>query len=536
MTANRRKLLGFLLVLTVLGFWILCFAPHLYSDDDALYIMLAKSLLEEGRLAALQVVGEPPLTNQPLLSVFLSPILYLFREFPSNLVPLVLWASLLAGVVAFALLSVYLRHQALLDSSGRWWVLVLSATSYGLIPYVTQHPMTEVLYLLLTLAVLLLLHKYERSNAILTPIPFALGLGLAASYYTRAIGITLILASLFYLAVWQRQIRKAVLLLAIVALFISPWALRNYSLGASPLGGRYSELLWRESYWTPASNTISGPLALIPRAVSNSWAHISSTLPTLFVPWLSHPQLQPVLDRTHLTWMVAGVGMAIAGAIVVGYAASLSRKVEVLHIYALLYAIMIILTPWVTVRNWVPLLPFLYMWFVMGIGALGAWLQRKTHLRMFERKRWIPLVLVILLLSSLIRDVGHLRRGAAFRRLGMPWSPRERALSRAAEWIVGNTGPDALVLHIQPLHQFLYTGRQTTPTLASNDPVQISTLDPALVISDIYESFDYVLRDSEKDILPGVADEVRSQTGRLEKVYDTGGEPHVTIYRVRRPP
>jgi hypothetical protein len=60
----------------------------------------------------------------------------------------------------------------------------------------------------------------------------------------------------------------------------------------------------------------------------------------------------------------------------------------------------------------------------------------------------------------------------------------------------------------------------------------MSTLDPDVVLTEIYANFQYVLRFSYKDLIPGLTEEVERHPERLEAVYDTGGEPHITIYRV----
>jgi hypothetical protein len=269
--------------------------------------------------------------------------------------------------------------------------------------------------------------------------------------------------------------------------------------------------------------------------LSNAWRHAVSSLPTLFVPLSTHVDLQPTLARLKVAWLVPATGILLLATICLGVGSSVRRKLDTPHLYALLYTLMVLLTPWVRVRNWVPLLPLMYIWLLAGIRSIQQWLLRHTRLPSVVHKVWPTVLLALLLLSGLARDVGHFRRGAEFRRLGVPWPAEELALAKAAEWITANTNEDDLVLHIQPEHQFLYTGRQTTPTLASNDPVQISTLDPEAVVSDIYENFDYVLWFSYKDLIPGLAEEIARNSDALERVFDTGGDPHISIYRVHQP-
>ncbi|MCO5246129.1 MAG: hypothetical protein M9927_20325 [Anaerolineae bacterium] len=531
---NLKRLIVALSILGVLLLWALSFAPHI-QDDDTIYITLAKSLVEQGRLAAPQVVGQPPLTYQPLLSIMISPILRWFPSFPGNLIPLTAGSSLLFGLISLALFYWLLRSESLLTETQRWLVWLLAATSFVLIPYVVQYVMTETLYMMISLAAILLLMRYERAGSAVAWSGLLTGVALGLSYYARAVGATLIVASMLYLLLARRNVRKTAVTALVVALTVAPWWYRNAQLGAEPLGGRYTNLLWRKSYWLPVSETIGGPLELVSRVLSNTRAHISDSMPSLFVPWLTHPTLTARLTAAGLTWILPLAGVIIALVILIGFVYSWRRRFTVLHLYLPLYVALILLPPWVTIRNWVPVIPFLYLWFALGLVAVSRWLAGRFEARSFQRPTWVAAVLVILLLSNLIRDVGHVRRGQEFRQYGVPWPIEERVLAEASAWIVDNTRPEDLVLHIQPQLLYLYTGRQTTELLASNDPVQISTLDPQAVVADVYQEFDYVVRFSHKDLIPGLAEELARHPANFELVYDNDAEPRIQVYRVRKP-
>ena len=184
---NLKRLIVALSILGVLLLWALSFAPHI-QDDDTIYITLAKSLVEQGRLAAPQAVGQPPLTYQPLLSIMISPILRWVPSFPGNLIPLTAGSSLLFGLISLALFYWLLRSESLLTDTQRWLVWLLTATSFVLIPYIVQYIMTEALYMMISLAAILLLMRYERAGSAVAWSGLLAGVALGLSYYARCGG------------------------------------------------------------------------------------------------------------------------------------------------------------------------------------------------------------------------------------------------------------------------------------------------------------------------------------------------------------
>lgn len=523
-------------LISVLVVWVLSFAPSLqsasYAGDGAQYISLAQGLLEKRDLVASQVVDTPKVDYQPLLPLLLSAIIYLFPDFPHNLSPLVIGAGILPGILSVWLIWQYLQTITQLSDSEHLLVILLFALSYTVLPFFTNHVMTEALYLAVSLAAILSLNRYCNTSHTLDFWLFVTAFFLAASYYTRAVGVTLIAASVGYLLFSTRRVGKALWLGGATALFLLPWIIRNRSLESSMLGGRYSDLLMRESYWTAADQRIDSIWMLAPRALQNAYIHAVESLPQLMVPWLRHPDLL----RSEWSGVAAGfavvVGAFFFGLLLLGFFASLRHSFDVVHGYFLLYAGMIVITPWITVRNWVPVLPFLLTWIVLGSATLGNWIATRWPRMRLSRNAVVLAVASLILISNLARDVGHLRRGAEFRAQGIPWTRSERALADASAWIRAHTEPDELVFHIQPQMLYLFTDRQTTPLLASNDPIQISTLEADVVMQELYHNFAYVLRDSSKDLIPGLAAAIAGQDSRLEAVYETGGEPMITIFRI----
>lgn len=516
----------------VILIWVSGFAPRI-QGDDTIYIMLGKSLVQRSDMVALHVVGEPPWSHQPIVPLLLALVTFFWPDYPENLPAMVAMGAVIPGVLLLVFAWRYYQRQPGIGDTLRRWVWILMATNFVLLPFVVQYAMTEAWYMVFSLLAILCADEYVKEDAkTVSWLLLAASAAAAGAYLTRAVGIALLAAIPTYLLIHRFQWRKAVMFGLLSTIFITPYAYRNYTIGENPLGGRYSDLIKVRDFWGPHDNVIQSPLELFPRILNNIVDHAQTSFPELFTTIVVHPDIQLILDSNGMRAMPILLGWGTMLLAIVGFLISVRTGVRTAHVYLLLYTAMILLPAWVTVRNWVPVLPFLTLWLALGINTTIRAVGSRIGLSSNVQRTLAYSALALLLASSLIRDLGHMRRGVEFRQHGVPWEHSEMALAEASDWLQENTPEGAIVLYIQPIHQYLYAGRQTTSNLAGNDVEPISVRNPDDVMHEIYADFDYVLRSTYKDIIPGLQEAAEEPNSKLVKVYQTSTEPSVIVYQV----
>ena len=164
------------------------------QHDSGVYITLAKSLATGQGYRSIYLAGDPPHTRYP-------PV------FPLLLAPLVGVAgyhflAMKLLVTAIALLTLYLLYvffSELANDVMGFLVVIFTATSHGLLFY-AQSIMTEIPYLCFSLLALLWVHcQTQRQAWARTTMAVAAAL-ISLTYLTRLIGLSLLVATLVYLA------------------------------------------------------------------------------------------------------------------------------------------------------------------------------------------------------------------------------------------------------------------------------------------------------------------------------------------------
>jgi 4-amino-4-deoxy-L-arabinose transferase-like glycosyltransferase len=199
------------------------------SDD------FARTFVESGTFGF--APGDPSAWTQPLYAWFLIPIYWIFgREW---------WAvglAQLAVAVATALLVYEIGRRFVSHRAG-----LVAAIIATLNPYLVWHDMhvnRELLDTLLAAAVVLLtLLAAERPRALSVAALLGVALGLAILGNTRLLLLPLVVAG--YLVWRTRALRSAAAAVAVCALALLPWAIRNeVSVGCFTLGTD-TKALWK---------------------------------------------------------------------------------------------------------------------------------------------------------------------------------------------------------------------------------------------------------------------------------------------------
>jgi 4-amino-4-deoxy-L-arabinose transferase-like glycosyltransferase len=411
-------------------------SPYLQGGgDDGYYLTVAKSLLEGKGFTSGHLVGSPPDTyHTPLFPVLLAG---LYRFFPNDYVLLKL-ASLVPMPIA-----IYLVFRLALEyvSPGQATLISLLFALNPLVFRSTHDILTESLFTMLSMAALLCLKRYNE-------VPYYVGwpfwgsvLFVSAAYYTRSMGIPLLITAVFYFLV-QKRWKKAVLVCCGIALLVAPWLVRQVLLGPpSELQLTYAPFYFAQDPTDPHSPTVTlTDLAI--RVLKKGISYLVRELPALiafpeFFDSVSLAYFQPIF------LLIMALGLFLPMPVLVGYLRSAGQGRLLLALYVPLYFIPLVTCSFSSPRFLVPLSPLLLLFLVEAVMLLPM-------------RRWSRLTIVVIIAITLISDVSELRRSHT---LEIPTQGEWQLV----EWMDENSPPDAVLMGGPIGILYLHTGRRGVP-------------------------------------------------------------------------
>ena len=548
--------------------WIV-YDPYVgYEDDTSYYLVLGKAL---GSGHGYRLVNQP---GEPW-----------HRLYPPGY-PLIVAAaleatghgSLLAVVRPLKLVSLLFALAALpafvlygLRRGERPMHLGCAAALLMLHPLVITYAgavMSETAFILATLLALLLCERLvQRADAEARGFRWHEMALLAAAatvpFYLRSVGVTLVAAVLASLLLRGRG-RDVVGITGGVLWLILPWALMTFhgygkrTLGAGMLvlaGIGILSLLRRRPLIALGS---AGVWLALGYAVLQGWGegpgytyvsfsvqeHAShGGLPTYAATvggkaW-AYVLLygKAVLGGTQ-GWLAGAPRLATAGALIgtgcmlLGWVGRLREGFAAAEIYVALYTPLLFVTePTPQIRYVVPLLPFLFLYFLRGIGLLVRGLSRLAAAagpRLAVGAA--PALVTVLLLAGYLPVQAHL---AAWATLPMGQrGPDEGAGGwwEAVGWVQAHVPGDAVVMSRYAGVMYLYTGRKTVRYLVNSPPQSTAAHILEKGVTYIIEDGFTALGFSVKYLHPALA--LLAQEGKVELVHVTGGPLPSRIWRV----
>jgi len=411
-------------------------SPYLQGGgDDIYYLTVAKSLLEGKGFASGHLVGNPPDTyHTPFFPVLLAG---LYRFFPNDYVLLKL-ASLVPMLIA-----IYLVFRLALEYVSPRQATIISLL-FALNPLVfrsTHDILNEPLFIVLSTAALLCLKRYNETRSY-DGWPFWGSILFAsASYYTRSMGIPLLMTAVLYFLV-QKKWKKALLIGSGIALLVAPWLVRQALLGpSSELQLTYAPFYFAQDPTDPYSPavTLTG-LAL--RVLRKGTGYLVRELPALitfsdFFDGVSLAYFQPIF------LLIMTLGLFLSMPVLVGYLRSVRQGRLLLALYVPLYFAPLVTCSFSSPRFLVPLSPLLLLFLVEGMMSLPM-------------HRWSRLAVVVIIAITLISDGAELRRSHA---VEVPTQGEWQLV----EWMKENSSPDTVLMGGPIGILYLHTGRQGVP-------------------------------------------------------------------------
>jgi hypothetical protein len=403
--------------------------------DDAMYVILARSLATGQGFRYLNIPGAPNASHfPPGYPALLSLAWRMAPAFPANVVVFKMLNAVFFA--ACAVLITQLVRERLGSTRLAVATGVLTAIGVPLLVLVTM-VLSEPLFLALLLGLLLASERYVSSHPSWQR---AIALGACAGLLTlvRAHGIVMVPALVIPLAMRRRWREVALVAGAAVAVLL-PWQIWGATHAEqlpAPLAGNYGSYI---GWWLRGYRDM-GP-AMIPETIRRTVAEVLGMLATLFSP------------------LRASAGRAVTlVALVVAFAIGLSamrRRAPVTLCFLACYAAIVLLWPFPPSRFVWGVWPLLLFVLVASVSTLAN--TSRTALR----PRQLAFVATLLWLA-----VGYGEyEGRAVR--GTWWSSISRASSARIEpevaWTLANTSSGDVIAADDEGAVFLYTGRQAVP-------------------------------------------------------------------------
>jgi hypothetical protein len=367
-------------------------------------------------------------------------------------------AVALACTVANVVLLAYAGRELGLPGPG--WALAAAAL-YGLSPITAAQAgmvMSEPAFLLGTLLALALAGRLG-SHAPRRPAKhthaIVLGVAWVMAASVRTVGLGVVLVTCVWLAArrqWRplavAAVAAALLLAAIVAVTpLRPADLMRFSM--------YGEQLSQG----PGAGLSTAAATWPERVRLGLAAYLGQHLRDSVLPFAGSPTLHGWLARLGLGWLPALAAGMVAGTVAIGFWQS--RKLagwSPIHLFAPGYLAGVVVWPWHSERFLYPLLPWLFLFLLLGSAAGVRWLMNRV--RGGSRApdaggrpagRWVVAGILGGLLA--VQVAGVLR--------GANSLDHVRDFRAGASWLRANAPAEAVVAAQQPQAIYLYAGRPT---------------------------------------------------------------------------
>lgn len=411
--------------------------------DDAMYVILARSLATGQGFRYLNLPGTPAATHfPPGYPALLAVLSWIAPAFPRNLIVFKAMNAVLLAAGA-VLVTNFARSRVL---SARWSV-GLGLVSAISIPMLILGSMvlSEPLFFAALVALLPGLESLADRPASMRR-AVLLGAGIAACVLVRSNAIVLLPAVAIVLVARRRWRDMALVALATIVCLL-PWQLWTAAHSGAlpaPLQGNY------ESYtsWWFRGLAVMGA-GMVPTTLAMTGVATTRMFAVLFSPIGG--------SAAHWVTLIALAALAVAGV------RSTWRRIPVTLLFLAGYMVLVMLWPFPPERFVWAVWPLLLL--ILAVGASAAVAEVRTlGSRMFERPGQVALTAAFawVAIGYGLYEV----RGAR----GSWWSsvPRANAprISAASDWVSEHTERAQVIAAEDEGAVYLYTGRPTVPVLS----------------------------------------------------------------------
>ena len=427
------------------------------GHDDSIYVTTAKALANGQGYRIISLPYEPAETKYPPFFPFLLSLIWrLYPHFPENLTWMILLST--TATVTFLLMTYrYLVGQRYATTWQALVVVVLVAINWRMVILATS-VYSEMLYAVLSLAVLHLAEKYESKQRNWM-IEMAIGVLMGVAFLTRSVGIVLPAAVCVYYAM-KRDWRRSLVVAVISGLFVIGWLLWS-STSRTPV--EVLNVAYYTNYWRDINQVFTSMQA-------------NTGLPKVIV-------IASVIGKNALALILLSVPVVCLGIayesvlyfgfaflfVAVGFIKQVRKRLRLLHIYLIFYLVINLPVPYTSYdRYLMPLLPFLLLFLISEVESLWALIRKQMVSREQITNKisagFIGAALAVAVSIALYNSGSELYWRVASASLKKGTQPSAEDIE-AIRWINTNTASSDVLVAYRDAVYYLYTGRKASQSV-----------------------------------------------------------------------
>ncbi len=363
------------------------------NGDNANYYVLGKSIHQGEGYVNINSVFKSPNNHFPPGYPAIISVIFIFSE------------SIIAVKIAnglFLLASIILSFIIIREITNRdlvaWLSLPFLILNVHLLKYGTMM-MTEISFLFFSLLSFLYFLRADSAEGKKMMFSYILAfLFFIVAFYIRTLGIAILAAySLVLLFRWREKWKVMIAFIAGFVVCYFPWWLRAKNLG----GSSYLKQLVMINPYRPELGEV-GLGNLITRIGSNAGRYLSREIPEVLFPFKTFSYKESAGVGEWIT------GIIIASIIVLGIVHLKKYRKLIVGYMAATFAVLLIWPDvWVGIRFVLPTLPFLLLFFLLGIEYAIEMIKKSLRW-----KNKLLLMVVLLLLFPFYGEINNMHHNA----------------------------------------------------------------------------------------------------------------------------
>ncbi len=445
-------------------------------NDDAFYIVLAKSIAEYGTY---QLISSPIQGIQPVyppgFPFMLAVILRIVSLNPDEL-----WMLKGVSIVAMNFLGIgmfrYCRKVKEYPLLISWLASVMVSIVPAFVFIATSYVLSECVFACVQLWAVIYLEKSILKNKVRFSTIGGLLLLAAATYFTRTLGIALVIGIVFQL--WRFAPKKYALTFIIgMGLMIGAWAVYtknlypNQALRANH-GGHIVVEYKGQLIYKVAGDNLSGLATASDyfyRVAGNTGSIIGRDMLGLFIPATLRDEtrsgeevfglggVESLAKTIPFAWQATAISWIFSLIILIGFIAQCRMRLTSVEVLVPITLLLIVIWPWLTFRFVLPLVPFLIAYFIDGTRVMSQRLTERFK-RDFDN---FAIARIALFCFAFFFAFEHVRYISIFQTKpsAIPNVNFGLHLDETCRWIQNNLPADAIVASTNPAKVYLMTNR-----------------------------------------------------------------------------
>ena len=429
-TVTDKLLLFILLAFSV--FYMCTLNSHIGTNgDNARYLILAKSIAEGTGLRQIHMPGSPPYTG---LNFGFPLLLTPFAKICFNNILTIKLLPMAATIIA--LLILYTLVKRLYGYAVALIVIILTGINFSVLSF-SHQIMTENIYLLFSSIVLLIainiINNKEKQNLNV----FLLSVLVFFAFTVRSIGLTLFISIIIALAL-KKKASPLIIIVSAFFVLIMPLVARQIIVSDNIHGSSYIAQFLMQSPYNPDYGRVSF-MGVFYRIFINARLYFSLVIPDM-------------LSATKLKWFA----WLFAVPFFVGYFKKNSND-GLIRLYLAIYLLPCLLFNVVVSRYMLPVIPFLFLYFVIGCQRLLRLLEHRVKAGRKIGGIIFTAIVVLVFLPHAYKDMKHIKHEQSVYYYSSDWS----GYFAIANWVKDNTPPDYIISCRKQALFWLYARRKT---------------------------------------------------------------------------